>query len=75
MKPEKWPTLRIAMYGAFAGAAYAALLAWGHWTVSPEWAVRSVGGLLGGAFGADGIDDRHALVSFLMARIAFTVQK
>ena len=32
--PERWPTHRIAMYGAFAGAAYAALLAWGHWTVS-----------------------------------------
>jgi hypothetical protein len=31
--------------------------------------------LIRGAFGADGIDDRRALVSFLMARIAFTVQK
>jgi hypothetical protein len=49
--PERWPTHRIAMYGAFAGAAYAAVAAWGRWPLSPEWAARSFGGLLGGAAG------------------------
>jgi hypothetical protein len=49
--PNKWPTLRIACWGAAVGAGYAFILAWGHWSLGPEWVERNIGALIGGAAG------------------------
>lgn len=51
MKPEKWPTLRFAMYGALAGVAYSAYSAWGYWLIPEWWTTSGFGEVLGSATG------------------------
>lgn len=52
MKPKKWNTRRLALYGAFAGLAYAVFNNAVNWGVQPiSYTIGGlVGGLAGGAF-------------------------
>ncbi len=49
MKPKKWNTRRLALYGAFFGLAYAVFDIAANWGVQPV--LFTIGGLLGGAVG------------------------
>jgi hypothetical protein len=48
---KRWDTMRIALYGACAGAAYAAFAQAGDWTQGVEMIARAIGGIAGGAVG------------------------
>ena len=49
MKPKKWNTSRLALYGAFGGLAYAVFNHAANWGVQPV--TSTIGGLVGGAVG------------------------
>ena len=49
MKPKKWNTSRLALYGVFGGLAYSVFNHAAHWGVEPV--ESTIGGLLGGAAG------------------------
>ncbi len=49
MKPKKWNTRRLALYGAFVGLVYAVFNNAVNWGVQPV--SSTIGGLVGGAVG------------------------
>ena len=49
MKPKKWNTRRLALYGAFVGLAYSVFNHAANWGVEPV--SFTIGGLTGGAVG------------------------
>ena len=51
MKPKKWNTPRLAIYGAFAGLAYAIFNAVGTWSIETNAIAANIGGLIGGTVG------------------------
>jgi len=46
---KRWNTVRVAMYGAAAGLAYAAFNAAPYWSVGSEGIGQGIGMLVGGA--------------------------